>query len=43
LASAGFERKIFLWNVYGECENWALLVGHNGAILDLKYNNDGRY
>merc|ERR1719378_566276 len=21
LASAGFERQIFLWNVYGECDN----------------------
>jgi Prp8 binding protein len=41
LASSGFDRKIFLWNVYGECENWATLQGHGGAILDLKFNKDG--
>lgn len=43
LASAGFDRKIFLWNVYGECENWACLVGHTGGITDLRFNYDGRY
>ena len=42
IASAGFDRKIFLWNVYGECENWTILMGHTGAIMDLKYNYDGR-
>lgn len=42
LASAGSDRKIFLWNVYGECENWTCLAGHTGAIIDLKFNKDGR-
>ncbi|CAF0704692.1 unnamed protein product [Brachionus calyciflorus] len=41
VASAGHDRKIFLWNVYGECENWACLGGHNGAITDLKFLKDG--
>lgn len=41
IASAGFERKIFLWNVYGDCENWAVLMGHGGAIMDLQFNEDG--
>ena len=27
LASAGFDRQIFLWNVFGECENIACLPG----------------
>jgi Prp8 binding protein len=43
LASGGFDRKINLWNVYGECENWTTLVGHAGAILDLRFTADGRY
>lgn len=43
LATAGYDRKIFLWNVYGECENWVCLAGHAGAITDLKFNYDGRY
>lgn len=42
LATAGFDRKILLWNVYGECENWSTLLGHSGAIVDLKFNYDGR-
>ncbi len=41
LASSGFDRKIFLWNVYGECENWVTMQGHTGAVLDLKFNKDG--
>ena len=43
IASAGFDRKILLWNVYGECDNWAVLLGHSGAIMDLKFSNDSRY
>ena len=30
-----------LWNVYGECNNFAVLKGHSGAILDLHYTYDG--
>ncbi|EDV27593.1 uncharacterized protein TRIADDRAFT_37206 [Trichoplax adhaerens] len=41
LASASFERKIFLWNIYGECENYAILEGHKGAVLDLHFSTDG--
>ncbi|XP_070533221.1 U5 small nuclear ribonucleoprotein 40 kDa protein-like [Ptychodera flava] len=41
LASGGFDRQIFLWNVYGECENYAVLKGHTGAIMDLHYSTDG--
>merc|ERR1719219_2979373 len=32
LASAGVERQIFLWNVYGECDNINVMSGHTGAI-----------
>ena len=31
-----------LWNVYGECENYAVLKGHQGAIMELHFNTDGR-
>ncbi|VDP11397.1 unnamed protein product, partial [Soboliphyme baturini] len=40
LASAGFEHKIFLWNVYGECENFAVLRGHSGAVMELHFSAD---
>lgn len=32
-----------LWNVYGECENFATLKGHTGAVMELHYNTDGRF
>merc|ERR1719516_507795 len=41
LASAGFERQIFLWNVYGECDNINVMTGHTGAIVQLTFNESG--
>ena len=32
-----------LWNVYGDCENYSMMTGHTGAILQLQYSRDGRY
>ena len=34
-------RHAVLWNVYGECENYAVMQGHTGAILDIAYSADG--
>lgn len=31
-----------MWNVYGECDNFATLKGHSGAVMELHYNTDGR-
>ena len=31
-----------LWNTYGECENYAVLKGHTGAVLEVQWNYDGR-
>ncbi|KAF7990258.1 hypothetical protein HCN44_000063 [Aphidius gifuensis] len=41
LASTGFDRQIFIWNVYGECENIGVMSGHSGAILDMHFSADG--
>eukprot|EP01102_Stenamoeba_stenopodia_P023295 TRINITY_DN998_c0_g1_i1.p1 TRINITY_DN998_c0_g1~~TRINITY_DN998_c0_g1_i1.p1 ORF type:complete len:402 (-),score=98.01 TRINITY_DN998_c0_g1_i1:1082-2164(-) len=41
LASASFDKKIFIWNVYGECENTAVLEGHKNAVLDANWSPDG--
>ena len=41
MASAGFDRKIFLWNVYNECFNWFVLTGHGGAIMEIQWSPDG--
>ncbi|KAL3316205.1 U5 small nuclear ribonucleoprotein [Cichlidogyrus casuarinus] len=39
-ATSGFDRKIFLWNTYGECDNIGVLIGHGGAVLDLEVSTD---
>lgn len=41
LASAGYDRQIFIWNVYGECENIGTMTGHTGAIMELHFSTDG--
>ncbi|ESO00618.1 hypothetical protein HELRODRAFT_185760 [Helobdella robusta] len=41
LASAGTDRMILLWNVYGACDNIATLKGHSNAIMDLHFTTDG--
>lgn len=33
---------LVLWNVYGDCDNYATLKGHSGAVMELHYNTDGR-
>ncbi|CAG9134776.1 unnamed protein product [Plutella xylostella] len=41
IASAGFDRQIFIWNVYGQCENIMVMKGHTGAIMELCFSPDG--
>ncbi|KAF2896925.1 hypothetical protein ILUMI_09249 [Ignelater luminosus] len=41
LASSGFDRKIFLWSVYGECENLSVMTGHTGAVMEHHFSPDG--
>eukprot|EP01064_Diplonema_japonicum_P006870 TRINITY_DN14698_c0_g1_i1.p1 TRINITY_DN14698_c0_g1~~TRINITY_DN14698_c0_g1_i1.p1 ORF type:complete len:368 (+),score=75.36 TRINITY_DN14698_c0_g1_i1:40-1104(+) len=41
LASAGADRMIYIWNVYGQCPNLHRFKGHTNAILQLKYNDTG--
>ncbi|KAI6205159.1 WD-40 repeat protein [Aphelenchoides besseyi] len=43
LASAGYDQRIFLWNVYGECENFSTLRGHSGAVMDVFFSTDCNY
>ena len=33
--------NIFLWDVYGDCDNYALLEGHKNAVLEVAWNFDG--
>lgn len=40
LASGSMDRSIMLWNTYGQCENYGVLTGHKGAVLDLHWSRD---
>ncbi|PSR97608.1 WD40-repeat-containing domain protein [Coniella lustricola] len=40
IASAGMDRSIMLWRTYGDCENYGVLSGHRGAVLDLQWSRD---
>ena len=42
-ASASFDKQIFLWNVRGDCQNFAVLKGHKNAVLELHWTTDGSY
>lgn len=43
LAQLSEEFQVFLWNVYGECENFSMLGGHTGTVMDLHFNTDARF
>lgn len=38
IASAGADKTILIWHVYGECENHTALKGHTNSILQLNWN-----
>ncbi|KAJ9162050.1 WD40 repeat-like protein [Coniochaeta hoffmannii] len=40
IASGSFDRNIMLWRTYGDCENYGMLTGHKGAVLDLQWSRD---
>ena len=42
IASGSFDRTILLWNTYGDCENYGVIEGHKGAVLDLQWSRDSR-
>lgn len=44
VADSGFScLPTVLWSVYGDCDNYATLKGHSGAVMELHYNTDGRW
>ncbi|KAK3682917.1 WD40-repeat-containing domain protein [Podospora appendiculata] len=40
IASGGMDRTIMLWRTFGDCQNYGVLTGHKGAILDLQWSRD---
>ena len=43
LATAGNDRQILFWKVYGECENFGQLSGHKNAVTELCFSTDGSF
>jgi WD domain, G-beta repeat len=35
-------KLIVLWRTYGSCDNYGILTGHKGAVLDLHWSRDSR-
>ncbi|GAB7341796.1 hypothetical protein MBLNU457_g0124t1 [Dothideomycetes sp. NU457] len=42
IASGSMDRDILLWRTSGDCENYGILSGHKGAVLDLQWSRDSR-
>jgi len=42
IASAGHDRSILLWTTYGDNENYGVIKGHKGSILDLQWSRDSK-
>ncbi|KAI9771171.1 MAG: hypothetical protein M1840_002522 [Geoglossum simile] len=42
IASGSMDRSILLWRTYGSCDNYGILTGHKGAVLDLHWSRDSR-
>ncbi|KAH8692420.1 putative U5 snRNP complex subunit [Talaromyces proteolyticus] len=42
IASGSMDRSIMLWRTYEQCENYGVLNGHKGAVLDLQWSRDSR-
>ncbi|KAL8388290.1 hypothetical protein RB595_009334 [Gaeumannomyces hyphopodioides] len=40
VASGSMDRTILLWKAHTNCENYGILTGHKGAVLDLQWSRD---
>ncbi|ETO36256.1 u5 small nuclear ribonucleoprotein 40 kDa protein isoform 1 [Reticulomyxa filosa] len=43
LASAGADKQVLIWHVYGDCENHTVLKGHTNSILQLQWSGGDEY
>mmetsp|Transcript_9259 Transcript_9259/g.16678 ORF Transcript_9259/g.16678 Transcript_9259/m.16678 type:complete len:352 (-) Transcript_9259:129-1184(-) len=41
LATGSMDKGIFLWQVYGECDNTGVMRGHANAVLEVHWSYDG--
>jgi Prp8 binding protein len=43
LASGSADKNIFLWNVFGDCENYGILKGHKNQVLEVRWTRDSTH
>ncbi|KAG1666813.1 hypothetical protein FOA52_011654 [Chlamydomonas sp. UWO 241] len=41
IASGGFDKLVYLWRTFGECENYMVMKGHKNAVLEVQWTTDG--
>merc|ERR1712166_1553788 len=41
VATGSLDKHIFLWHVYGNCENTHVFKGHKNAVLQIDWSLDG--
>ena len=40
LATGSFDKKIYVWEVYGECPHTMTLNGHKNAVQEVHWSTD---
>jgi len=43
LASGSFDKKILLWDVFGDSTNFGVLEGHKNAVLEVQWSADSTH
>eukprot|EP00918_Siedleckia_nematoides_P061244 GHVU01133677.1.p1 GENE.GHVU01133677.1~~GHVU01133677.1.p1 ORF type:complete len:323 (+),score=28.30 GHVU01133677.1:2774-3742(+) len=43
IACGSGDKLIYIHRVFGECENWSVMKGHNAAVLELHWSPDGKH
>jgi len=41
IASGSMDKHVFIWSVYGDCDNLQVYKGHKNAVLQVDWSKDG--
>jgi len=40
IVSGGFDKQLYIWDVFGECRNTMIFKGHSNAVLEVEWSAD---